>query len=171
MGKCWPVPTWALDPHPCATFCKAPVPFNLSLGMGSPTFPAAPHAQGSFSVPAQNARAHKARWWPWGENDSRALVSTKGTRADLCAARSDGCCTSGSFFFVSPIRRGRSKHKHFKNDEQECPLHSPATDKALHFSLPRSCLHVPCSAIPTPTHHCSPGPGMHLCRFTWKSLL
>lgn len=31
--------------------------------------------------------------------------------------------------------------------------------------------HAPSTAIPTPTHHCSPVPVVHLCRFTWKLLL
>lgn len=34
---------------------------------------------------------------------------------------------------------------------------------SLSFSLPRSCPHAPSTAIPTPTHHCSPVPGICIC--------
>lgn len=34
---------------------------------------------------------------------------------------------------------------------------------SLSFSLPRSCPHTPSTAIPTPTHPCSPVPGICIC--------
>lgn len=61
--------------------------------------------------------------------------------AEMAAAHLD----ESPFFFPSLIRRGRSKHKHFKNDVQECPFHSPAMDKGLDLSLFLPPTFLPCS--------------------------